>query len=145
MIHVKYINNSTKKFVNLNEIFDENQLDIIQLTELPELKEFSMENGVFFPKELGNLINLQYFDCSNNKLTELPIEIINYRNLINFYYSNNEIVMNPIIQRFIDRHENINNHNLYNDGQNIHTSTIQLSVKDSIMNLLNDKYKKIEQ
>ena len=52
--------------------------------------------------------------------------------------------MNPIIQRFINRHKNINNHNLYNDGQNIHTTTIQQSVKDSIMNLLNDKYKKIE-
>jgi hypothetical protein len=62
----------------------------------------------------------------------------------------------PIIQRFINKHKNINKHNLYNDRQNIHvfgviffkirtrTLIIQQSVKDSIMNLLNDKYKKIE-
>jgi hypothetical protein len=48
--------------------------------------------------------------------------------------------MNPIIQRFIDRHRNINNHGLYKDGQNIHTSSIQQSIKESIMNILNDKY-----
>ena len=137
MIHVRYINNSTKKFTNFNKIFDENQLDIFSLdcsyNELTEL-----------PKELSNLINLQSFGCHDNNLKELPIEIINCINLTYFNYSNNEIVMNPIIQRFINRHQNINNHNLYNDGQNIHASTIQQSVKDSIMNLLNDKYKKIE-
>jgi hypothetical protein len=54
MIYVKYINNSTKQFKKFNEIFDDNQLDIIllncsynNLTELPELKEFSIENRVF--------------------------------------------------------------------------------------------------
>ena len=30
-------------------------------------------------------------------------------------------------------------HGLYNDGQNVHTSSIQDSVKQSIINLLNDK------
>ena len=48
--------------------------------------------------------------------------------------------MNPIIQRFIDRHRNINNHNLYNDGQNVHTSSVQQSIKESIINLLKDTY-----
>ena len=48
--------------------------------------------------------------------------------------------MNPIIQRFIDRHRNIKNHNLYNDGQNVHISSVQQSVKESIINLLKDTY-----
>ena len=48
--------------------------------------------------------------------------------------------MNPIIQRFIDRHQNINNHNLYNDGQNVHASSVQQSIKESIINLLKDTY-----
>ena len=48
--------------------------------------------------------------------------------------------MNPIIQRFINRHQNINNHNLYNDGQNVHASSVQQSIKESIINLLKDTY-----
>ena len=131
-IIVRYINRTTKIFNNLDEIFDDNQLNIIYVDcSNIQLKEL--------PKEIGNLINLQEFDCSLNQLKELPLEIINCRNLRYFTYANNEIVMNPIIQRFIDRHQNIKNHGLYNDGQNIHTSSIQDCVKQSIINLLNDK------
>ena len=57
-----------------------------------------------------------------------------------FYYSNNEIIMNPIIQRFINRMDNIENHKLYNDGQNVHTSSVQQSIGNSIINLLKDTY-----
>jgi Leucine-rich repeat (LRR) protein len=100
MIHVKYINNSTNKFTNFNEIFDENQLDIIELscfnnklTELPKelgnlinLKIFncSYNNLTELPKELGNLINLKIFNCSYNNLTELPKELGNLINLQEF-------------------------------------------------------------
>ena len=52
----------------------------------------------------------------------------------------NELRMNPIIQRFIDSIYNINNHNLYDDGQNVHMSSIQYSIKKSIINLLKDTY-----
>ena len=48
--------------------------------------------------------------------------------------------MNPIIQRFLDRCRNINNHNLYNDGQNVHMTSVQQSIKESIINLLKDIY-----
>ena len=48
--------------------------------------------------------------------------------------------MNPIIQRFIDRINNIKNHNLYNDGQNVHASSVQQSIGESIINLLKDTY-----
>jgi hypothetical protein len=48
--------------------------------------------------------------------------------------------MNPIIQRFINRMNNISNHNLYNNGQNVHTSSVQQSIKESIINLLKDTY-----
>ena len=36
------------------------------------------------PKEIGNLINLQKFNCSHNKLTTLPKEIGNLINLQKF-------------------------------------------------------------
>ena len=65
MIHVKYINNSTKQFTNFNEIFDENQLDIIELS-------CYNNNLKKLPRKLGNLINLKKFNCSYNNLTELP-------------------------------------------------------------------------
>jgi hypothetical protein len=68
------------------------------------------------------------------------MEIINCTNLRYLNIYNNEIEMNNIIQRFIVRRMNINNHELYNNGQNIHTSSIQESIKQSIINLLNDKY-----
>ena len=79
MIDVMYINGMTKNFNNLNEIFDDNQLNITkidcynnQLIEIPELEEFSLENKVFLPVEIGHLINLQEFYCSNNQLKEIP-------------------------------------------------------------------------
>ena len=59
---------------------------------------------------------------------------------MNIHYINNEIIMNPIIQRFIDRRQNIKNHNLYKDGQNVHASSVQQSIRDSIINLLKDTY-----
>ncbi len=41
------------------------------------------------PKEIGNLINLQIFNFSYNKITEIPIEIGNLFNLQEFYCHNN--------------------------------------------------------
>ena len=56
-IYVEYINGTTKEFNNLDEIFNDNQLNIIKLyNNNNELKEL--------PKEICNLINLQHFNCS---------------------------------------------------------------------------------
>ena len=55
-------------------------------------------------------------------------------------YEDNPIenLLNPVINRFIRRIENRggNIHNLYTDNQNVHSSSIQQSIKDSIYNLL---------
>ena len=85
-----------------------------------------------------NFPNLQHFDCSNNNLKSLPLTIMNWNNLIFLQYENNEIDNLPIqLLRFINRlsNNNINKLNIYNDGQNIHDSNIQLSVKESIERL----------
>jgi len=52
-------------------------------------------------------------------------------------YENNTIELSPQSGQFIPRIENtfINNLNVYNDRQNIHNSTIKLSVKNSINNI----------
>ena len=113
-----------------------------QLTSLPDKMNFlnlqrfdcsynqltSLPNNMNFP-------NLQTFYCYNNKLTSLPICILNFRNLLEFSYYNNRIELSLQIARFIDRIQNKIQSNkiaVYTDNQNVHNSTIQLSVRDSI-------------
>jgi cellobiose-specific phosphotransferase system component IIC len=97
------------------------------------------------PKSFFKTFHPGLFISAINKIREgwiyLLVDVIfGLFSFLIFHYINNEIVMNPIIQRFINRQMNINNHELYNNGQNIHTSSIQESIKQSIINLLNDKY-----
>ena len=70
---------------------------------------------------------------------------MNWRNLRRINHSNNEIVLLPQLARFINRLINgeINVLNVYNDTQNIHDSSVQLSVKESVEKLStrNDIYK----
>ena len=101
-----------------------------QLTSLPD--------NMIFP-------NLQRFECSHNKLTSLPLCILNWRNIRRMGLYNNPIELSPQIARFINRYRArvlndfraglYNDLNVYNDTQNVHNSTIQTSVKDSINNI----------
>jgi hypothetical protein len=79
--------------------------------------------------------------ATHNQIKELPLEITNLRNLDTFTYQNNPIenLLNPLINRFIQQrmvNGGGNIHNLYNDTQNVHSSSIQQSIKDSIYNLM---------
>ena len=47
------------------------------------------------PSEIGNLVNLKHFDCSDNQLTALPSEIGNLVNLTHFYCSDNQLTALP--------------------------------------------------
>jgi len=113
-----------------------------EIYNLKKLKHLNLRHNHLkeISKDIHKLVELKFFACHYNNLKELPIEIINCINLKTIHCLNNEIVMNPIIQRFIDRINNINNHNLYGDTQSVHASSIQKSIKESIINLLNDKY-----
>ena len=98
----------------------------------------SLPNNMHFP-------NLHHFDCSHNKLTSLPLCILNWRNIRVMGIYNNPIELSPQIARFINRYRArvlndlraglYNDLNVYNDTQNVHNSTIQTSVKDSINNI----------
>jgi Leucine-rich repeat (LRR) protein len=90
------------------------------------------------PSEIQFLTQLIHLYLHNNQIEELPLEIINLRNLIYFYYYNNPIenFLNPVINRFINRIKNKQIYNIHNDTQNVHSSSIQQSIKDSIFNLL---------
>ncbi len=83
-----------------------------------------------------NFPNLQKFYCSDNQLTTLPLYIMHFR-LTYIRYENNPLDLPIQLTRFIDRLQNNNkkNNNIYNDNQNVHNSTIQLSMINSINNI----------
>jgi hypothetical protein len=120
-------------------------VEIGQLTQLTTLN-LSHNKLTHLPVEIGNLIQLTTLYLYDNQFTQLPVEIGNLIQLTTLYLSNNPIenLLNPIIQRVIHRIENrANRHNgnngntIYTDTQNVHSSSIQQSIRDSINNLMN--------
>ena len=114
-----------------------------QLTSLPNNMNFpnlqtfncSSNQLTSLPSNM-NFPNLQTFSCSSNQLTSLPLYIMNFR-LTYISYNNNPLNLPIQITRFINRLQNHshNNLNVYNDSQNIHNTSIQLSIKESIERL----------
>ena len=101
----------------------------------PNLKNFDCANNQLksLPNNM-NFPNLERFNCSNNQLESLSACILNFCNLQTFCYANNRIELSVQFARFIDRINNRESNliNVYNDGQNVHNSTIQLTVRESI-------------
>jgi Leucine-rich repeat (LRR) protein len=133
---IQFLTQLTLLHLNNNEI-EEIPKEIQYLTQLTILYLF-VNQIKKIPKEIQFLTQLTDLHLSNNQINELPIEIVNLINLINFYYQNNPIenLLNPIIDRFINRNKNKQIYNIHNDTQNVHSSSIQQSIKDSIFNLL---------
>ena len=117
-------------------------VEIGQLTQLTTL-HLECNNLTQLPVEIGNLSQLTTLYLQNNKLTHLPVEIGQLTQLTTLSLYNNPIenLLNPIIQRVIQRIENRPNRNnentIYTDTQNIHSSSIQKSIKDSIYRSMN--------
>jgi Leucine-rich repeat (LRR) protein len=117
--------------------------EIGQLTQLQVLYLYSNQL-THLPVEMGQLTQLQVLYLYSNQLTRLPVEIGNLWQLTTLCLSDNPIenLLNPIIQRLLQR---INNrpriqpygNTIYGDTQNVHSSSIQQSIKDSINNLMN--------
>ena len=116
-------------------------LEIQYLTQLL-VPDISYNNIIEIPQEIQYLIQLRVLYINRNKIKELPLEITNLRNLDIFMYEDNPIenLLNPIIYRFIERIGKRGGtiHNLYTDTQNVHSSSIQQSIKDSIYNLMKE-------
>ena len=112
-----------------------NQLTSLHNMNFPNLQKFncSINKLTSLPDNM-NFPNLQKLHCQNNFITSLPVCILNFRNLHLFTCNNNMIEMSLQIARFINRIKTSSNKklNVYNDTQNIHDSTIQLSVRNSI-------------
>jgi Leucine-rich repeat (LRR) protein len=133
---IQFLTQLTELVLSSNQI-EEIPKEIQFLTQLTNL-HLSYNEIKEIPKEIQFLTQITYLSLSNNQIKELPLEIINLRNIVSIYYHDNPIenLLNPIINRFINRKKNKHIYNIHNDTQNVHSSSIQQSIKDSIFNLL---------
>ena len=127
-------------FPNLQQFYcsSNNLTSLPDNMNFPNLQEFScggnqltsLPDNMYFP-------NLKKIYCNSNKLTSLPVCIMNWRNLTYIDYSGNEIELSPQLARFINRIHtgSLTKINVYSDTQNIHNTSIQCSVRDSINRL----------
>ncbi len=113
-----------------------------KLTSLPELPNSLINidcdnNNLTSLPELPNSLTTLF--CDSNNLTSLPASLLLCRNLIDIYYTNNEIVLTLPQMRFLERINNRTIDNtLYNDSQNVHNHNVQLSLIKSINTLMAD-------
>jgi hypothetical protein len=144
---LKELPESIGNLINLTHL----ELSYNHLTKIPETignltnltcLDLSINRLSELPDIIGNLTNLTHLDISYNGLSELPLSIINLRRLTEFVYSDNEFdIFPPQIQRFINNVDNnISNLQVYNDGQNVHNQTIQLSLKCSLEKITTQKF-----
>jgi hypothetical protein len=124
--------------LSCNKLKDVNIKNLTSL-EILDLVENKITN---IPNEIEKLIKLKDFYISSNKLSTIPSNIINCKDLKTFIYMNNEInYIPPQVIRFLNRLYNISLKNLsiYEDKQNIHDSSIQKCIHDSIIKITNLK------
>jgi hypothetical protein len=94
-----------------------------------------LEENVF-----ESLTSLKNLDISDIKIKALPLSILNCTRLRELHIYGNEITLDIRIKRFIDRMRNYNNHDIFRDSQNLHSSSIQKSTQESINNLMKDEF-----
>ena len=88
-----------------------------------------------------------YLDSNN--ITRLPASLAQNRTITTFSYYGNPIdYIPPSVQRWLDRFQQQQNANIYNDSQNVHNRRIQQCVSDSMERIMNEgppRYESIEQ
>ena len=98
--------------------------------------------------------SLSYLNLSANQITRLPAELAQCTGatLTTFYYYDNPIddYIPPSVQRWLDRFQQQQNAQIYQDSQNVHNLQIQQCIKDSLNRIINSyngppKYKSFEE
>lgn len=156
---IEEINNLPNKL----EILCSNDNPVQIISELPEslIQLYCNSNKLLFLPKLPN--NLQTLCCPKNKLSNIPNfpvrlkfidingnyikllsnDLFNCRNLENITLSNNPLELTIQQQNFViwvqERNRQLKkiNRNYFKDGQNVHNSSIQKSIRRSIENLMN--------
>lgn len=112
---------------------------ISNLTNL-EILNVSNNNISIIPESLFTLPNLHELYLHGNNISIIPYPIIHLRNLTKFFYVGNPVEnIHPSVTRFLNRMKNGEN-DIYNDSQSVHKHSIQESVKQSISNIISQKY-----
>ena len=94
---------------------------------------------ISIPPEIGQLQNLTTLYLGRNELTSIPPEIGQLQRLTKLYLSGNPIEHYPInVQRLMMRQRWVGP-SIYTNTQSVHTSSIQSSIKESILRLLKEK------
>jgi Leucine-rich repeat (LRR) protein len=148
-LKMKTLDFSVNKIVSLSSNFTD-KLEFIncrcnQLTILPKLpvilKELNCNyNHLTTLPKLPD--NLEFFDCSYNKLTFLDDNIANLRFLNHLNINNNNIENISLrLSRFIQRLMNKQSleFKIYNDSQNIHEANVNISIKNSIKEIMKEE------
>ena len=113
--------------------------DFDELVKWNKYNKITHINYSYNQNKLTKLPNaLICLECYSNKLIELPNSLLNCRDLISINYERNEIELSIQQLIFINRINNIQltNNNIYSDNQNVHNSSIQQCLLNSINNLL---------
>ena len=148
-------NDVTKLNLSCNQITKiENLPDSLQVLNLHSNKITKIEN---LPENLQILqlsdnhitkienlpSSLQKLNLENNEITKLPLFLLELRHIIQFNYICNPIeYYHPLVERWLERLDRGiigGNNKVYSDGQNIHNTTIQKSLRNSLGNLLKDE------
>jgi hypothetical protein len=107
------------------------------LDNLIALKYLSLEDNLIEKIEgIENLITLTELSLHGNRIAEVPLIIMNCRNLVNLYV---DCPINQIIDRFMLKNRWHHNKTIYDDKQNVHNSHIAQSIKDSLYSLMDEK------
>lgn len=91
------------------------------------------------PDSIGKLENVVALSFKENLITTIPSSLMNCKALTTFYINDNPIEhVQQSVKRFLNKLSFTGKriYSIYNDSQNIHTLSIQDSVKKSVDNLL---------
>jgi len=99
----------------------------------------ALDNSINNIDAIRNLHHIRYLNIWNNNLIELPEWLINFPllNGENLHYDEN-IIMSVRLRNHLNALYNKNNMKIYNDRQNVHSSTIHNSVSACIEILMNE-------
>ena len=124
--------------INLHQLdLYNNQINhITGINKLINLRSLYLHNNkIINITGINKLINLQYLYLQKNKITNISLFILHNINLIHLYYDAN-IILDPIIERFLNRNQIKNNKTIYNDTQNVHNNNINKSISDSLYRIM---------
>lgn len=144
---IKYISPNIKNLKNLTDLYlSFNFIETIpdEIGECIKLKNLCVSHNLIqtIPKTIGNLKKLKFLYIDNNQLSSLPCELTNCNNLmyVLFLPQNKYFKIKPHILRFINRYSSssYDNFKLYKNSENVHTNSIQHSLRKSLNSLIND-------